>query len=265
MRFAGAGFLVASGLLLVLTLAYVVVAIAVVKATTPAGSGALGPWLAFAPVIVCAGSGRLSPRVLTWTERYGWAAFQGPLATALGLVLMVAVTTTTDSLTLTALSISAGYALALGAAFVAVANKLGSSWVLGLTRLDFSEAILVPRQVLTPAIGQFLGGQALVVIERAPPLLSRSGVGSVSTLAYARGISAAPCSSRRRSARVAIRGSFELTRAAKPGFVRESFSLRLRTNLFVGCCFTFYFVAFDPASARRCSRGGLYLHSRRSE
>jgi peptidoglycan biosynthesis protein MviN/MurJ (putative lipid II flippase) len=256
LRFAAAGFVVAAALLLALTAVYVVAVSIVVELTAPGGSTALGPWLAFAPVILFGGMSGYLAGLLIWTERYGWAAFQIPLATALGLLLMIVVTTTTSSVTLTALAISAGYAFAFLAAFVAIASDLARGWRLDVTVHDLRDALLVPRRAVSPAIGQVLGGQAIVVIERA--LALTIGIGAVSTLAYARGISAAPVFVAQAIAAGVYPGIVRAESRGAMSHVRDSFMTALRTNLFVGCCFMLYFIAFGPGiGAALLSRGAL--------
>jgi putative peptidoglycan lipid II flippase len=260
-RFGAAGFVVAAGLLVTLTLVYVVASVVVVKLTTPSGSGALGPWLAFAPVIVLAGLSGYLGGLLIWAERYGWAAFQGPLSTLLGLLLMIGVATTMHhSLVLTALAISAGYAAALAVAFVALGRNLGRWWLLDLGRREIRDALLVSRQVVSPAIGQVIGGQALVVIERAVALTI--GVGAVSTLAYARGISAAPVFIAQAIGAGVYPGIVRANSVGETRFVRDLFLTALRVNLFAGCCFVLYFALFGPSiGAALLARGALSTQS----
>lgn len=259
-RFAAAGFSVAFVFLAALTLLYVIVAIVAVKVATPTGSGALGPWLAFAPVIVCSGLSGYLGSLLVWTERYGWAAFQIPVASIAGLALMGVVAAATDSLTLIALAISGGYAVALVVAFVAVGRRLGRAWLVHQTRPDLRAALALPRAIASPAFGQLLGGQALVVLERSIALTI--GVGAVSTLTYARGISAAPVFVAQAIGAGVYPGIVRAHSEGATGFVRDSFLTALRVILFVGGAFTFYFLFFGPSvGAALLQRGSLSVDS----
>ncbi len=244
-RYAAAGFTVATAFLLLLTLLYAGVAVVAVKVATPSGSAALGPWLAFAPIILFSGLSGYLGGLLLWTERYGWAAFQIPAATLVGLGLMILVAAHTHSLTLVAGSVSAGYAVAFVIAWVAVTRRLGHAWLVRQGQGSLREALALPRSIVSPALGQVLGGQALVVVERA--LALTVGVGAVATLSYARGISAAPVFVAQAIGAGVYPGIVRAASAGDSARVRESFMKALRVNLLVGSAFMFYFAFFGPS------------------
>jgi putative peptidoglycan lipid II flippase len=239
---AAAGAIISVGIVTVLTGVYLAVALPLVHWLRPDGSGALGPWIAFAPLgIAMALTGYLGG-VLVWLHRYVWAALRYPLAGGASLALLAAAIHYTNGLNTVAVAVSAGYVLALIPLYLAVGSRLGEKWVLRARPSSYRAAWAGRRRVGAGVGAGLIGGQLIVLLERmfAAPL----GAGSVSSLAYARGVAGAPALATEALATGAYPGFVRAHSVGDDEFVRQSFLLWFRLSVIFGVAFAGFFAVF---------------------
>jgi putative peptidoglycan lipid II flippase len=259
-RVAAAGFAASGVVGGALTGLYLAAALPLVAVFAPAGSDDLVPWLVFAALAPALALGAYLSTVLLWLEQYGWAALRFPLASGASLLLLVLATVLTDGVAWTAAAVSAAHVVMLAVLFARVSRELGAGWVLRVTRPALEQAFAVRWQMASPFAGGLVGGQVIVLVERA--LASALAAGTVATLSYARGIAGAPTVV-----------SQAIGAAAYPGLVRAEFggSLRemrglflggLRLNVLVGVVFAAYLALFgDSVTAFVLQRGEFGIAS----
>lgn len=229
---AAAGFAFTALDLLVLTAAYVGVAIVVVKTFAPAGSTALAPWLLLALVAPFMGISGYLTGLLLWLERYGWSALRFPGASGAGLLVMLVAISFTHTLWWIALSVSVGYVLSAFALLIGVGRALGWAWPFTCTRADFRNALEARKLVLAPAVGAVFGGQMIVLFERL--LASTLGPGAISSISYARGVATAPTVFGQAIGASGYPALVRAEAAAAYEFLRGSFLRSFRLSLYAG-------------------------------
>lgn len=237
-----AGAATSLGLVTVLTGLYMAVALPLVASFHPDGSAALGPWIAFAPLgIALALTGYLGG-VLVWLHRYVWSALRYPLGGGTALAFLAAAVHFTNGLNTVAAGVSAGYALAIVPLCFAISRRMGNDWILQATRQGFAAAWAGRGRVGAGVGAGLIGGQLIVLLERllAAPL----GAGSVSSLAYARGVAGAPALATEALGAGAYPGFVRAHSAGDKDFLRESFLVWFRLMLIIGAVFTAFFIAF---------------------
>lgn len=253
---ASAGLVLSLGLLGALTLAYLGVAYILVRTLTPTGTGSFGPWLVFAAVGPALGVTIYLSGVLLWLEHYVAAAIQFPLASLAGLILLGVATALGDRVVWAAAAIAGGYAVAVGVFLAKVARSLGTGWVFQADRPALEEALTVRKQLLSPVAGGLLGGQAIVMLERM--LAATLGPGAVSTLAYARGIAGAPATISQAVGAGVYPGMVRAESVGSTEYLRNSFLIGLRVNVYLGAAFAVYLALFGTSvSAFLLQRGAF--------
>jgi putative peptidoglycan lipid II flippase len=239
---AAAGALISICIVAGMTGIYLAIATPLVIWLHPDGSKALGPWLAFAPLgIVLALSGYLGG-VLVWLHRYVWAALRYPVGGGAALALLAAAVHFTNGLNTVAAGVTLGYAVAFVALYAAVAARLGSGWLSHTTRSAFSGAWGGRRRVGAGVGAGLIGGQLIVLLERllAAPL----GAGSVSSLAYARGVAGAPALATEALGAGAYPGFVRAHSIGDTDFLKQSFLVWFRIAVLAGVAFAAFFIAF---------------------
>lgn len=239
---AAAGAVISLAIVSTLTAIYLAVALPLVSWLHPDGSGALGPWIAFAPLAIALALVGYLGGVLVWLHRYIWAPLRYPLGGGAALALLAAAIHFTNGLNTVAVGVTSGYALALIPLYAAVASRLGRGWVFHATRRGFRAALEGRRRVGAGVGAGLIGGQLIVLLERllAAPL----GAGSVASLAYARGVAGAPALATEAFAAGAYPGFVRAHAAGDEEFLRQSFLVWFRITILVGVAFGVFFVAF---------------------
>jgi putative peptidoglycan lipid II flippase len=239
-----AGFWLATGLLTLVSAAYVAAAAVAVWLEAPAGSTELSVWLAFAPIGILLGlSGYLSG-VLTYFERYAWPPFRSAIATVGGFGLMLLVLVFTRDLVWVAAAVTTGYAASFLALLVETRRAAGRG-VFGFPPGPaFANAFAFRRGLGWPVLGGLLGGQVFVLLERA--LASTIGVGAVSTLSYARGVAFTPMIVSQSIALGIYPGLLRAYEAGEHGYVRGSLMRGFRLTLFLALVLGGFFALFGP-------------------
>lgn len=236
-----AGLWVALALLGGLTLAYVGAIALVVPAERPAG-GAIGPWLAFASVGVTLGlSGYLSAVLLRY-GRYVWPPFRAAVAAVAGLGLTLVAAAASGKIIWVAWAVATGYALALALMLVEVRHVAGRSWLGHPARRAMRVVTGLRRNALAAATSGVIGGQLFVLLERL--LAASVGVGSVASLAYARGAVLSPNVLGQAISAGVYPGMLHSHEAGDRADVTERFVRGLRLTVFLACVFAVYFAAF---------------------
>jgi putative peptidoglycan lipid II flippase len=241
-RLVAGGFWLATGLLVVATVAYVGVATIVVQSTAPTGSSDLGVWYAFAPIGLLLGlSGYLSG-VLTYYERYVWPPFRSAIATVGGFFLTLLALAFTRDLVWLAAAISVGYALSFLTLLFEIRRVVGPATLARPGRDAVGEAFALRGGLSSPVVGGLLGGQIFVLLERA--LASTIGVGAVSTLSYARGVVFTPVIAAQSIALGLYPGMVRAYEVRDLDHVRGSLLRGLRVTLFLAAALASFFAAF---------------------
>jgi putative peptidoglycan lipid II flippase len=242
---AAAGMLVSLLVVSALTLAYLGVAFAVVEIFSPAGTESFGPWLAFGAIAPSVGLAGYAGAVLLWLEEYSWAAARTPLASVSALALLVIAVGLTDRVIWVAVAVGAGYVAGLGVLLARITRLLGPGWILRSTRPAFFEALRVRRHLAAPVAGAVLGGQVIVLLERA--LAATLGVGAVAIVSYARGIASAPAVISQAVGAGAYPGMVRAASVGSRGYLSASFLIGLRVNLYIGTAFAAYVGLFGTS------------------
>lgn len=265
-RLVAAGFWLAVATLIVITVAYVVVATLVVRRAAPAGSSGLGVWYAFAPIGLLLGlSGYLSG-VLTYYERYVWPPFRSAIATVGGFCFTLVALIFTRDLVWIAAAVSLGYALSFVTLVHEIRRVVGHGTLARPGRDAMREAFSLRGGLGAPIIGGLLGGQIFVLLERA--LASTIGVGAVATLSYARGVVFTPVIAAQSIALGIYPGMVRAYEAHDLEYLRRSLVRGLRVTLFLAATFAAFFAlfgnqtisvllergAFDPQAASEAAR-----------
>ena len=241
-RLVSGGFWLAAALLTLVTALYILVAAWVVHAEAPAGSTALGVWLAFAPIGLLLGLGGYLSGVLTYFEHYVWPPFRSAVSTIGGFLLTVLVLLFTHSLVWVACAVSGGYALALAALVLEIRRAAGPAALSRPSREGVAAASSLAGGLTAPVLGGLIGGQIFVLIERA--LASTIGVGAVSTLSYARGIAFTPVIASQSVALGVYPGMVRAYEARDLGHVRGGLLRGIRLTLFLAFVFAAFFATF---------------------
>ena len=239
---AAAGALISVAIVCAMTGVYLAVALPLVLWLHPDGSGALGPWIAFSPLgIALALCGYLGG-VLLWLHRYVWAALRYPIGGGAALALLAAAIHFTNGLNTVAVGVTVGYAIALVPLYAAISARLGNRWALRPTRYGLRSAWQGRRRVGAGVGAGLIGGQLIVLLERllAAPL----GAGSVSSLAYARGVAGAPALATEALSAGAYPGFVRAHSAGDAQFLRQSFLVWFRITVLAGVAFAGFFLAF---------------------
>jgi putative peptidoglycan lipid II flippase len=239
---AAAGALISIAIVAALTGIYLALALPLVIWLHPDGSHAIGPWLAFAPLgIALALSGYLGG-ILVWSHRYVWAALRYPFSGGAALALLAAAIHFTNGLNTVAAGVSTGYAIALLPLYAAVATRLGFGWIRHASASGFSAAFAGRRRVGAGVGAGLIGGQLIVLLERllAAPL----GAGSVSSLAYARGVAGAPALATEALGAGAYPGFVRAHSVGDTDFLKQSFLVWFRIAVLLGVAFAAFFIAF---------------------
>ena len=187
---AAAGFLATLGVLLAVTALYLAAAAAIVPVDSPAGSHSLAPWVAAAAIGPAMGLAAYVSAVLLWLEHYTWAAARLPIGSAAGVVFLGVAATQTKDVAWFLLAWSLGYLVTVVALYARIARDLGAWWMFAHSRAARQRALALRRKLVAPTLGSILGGQVIVLVERA--LAASLGPGAVSLISYARGIAGAP-------------------------------------------------------------------------
>ena len=230
-RLFSAGLWLAALALVGLTAVYLVAVAFFVPRATPAGTGSLLPWIAFAPVGVFFGLGAYCAAPLLHYERYVWPALRGAAATVVGLVLTAVVVALGGGVVWIGLAVSSGYGVALLLLVIEIVS-IGRTSIFAPPGRWAIRAVRSLWPKLSASAGSgVIGGQVFVLIERV--LTAPLGVGAVASISYARGVAYTP----------AILGQAissgvypSLLRAHAAGaleYVRERFVSGLRLTLFV--------------------------------
>src|SRR5436190_2398511 len=255
-RLAGAGLWLALALLVVVTAGYLAVAAVVVPADAPAGSTALGVWVAFAPIGIFFGLGGYLGGVLTYYERYVWPPFRSAIGTVASFVLTLVVIAFTHDLVWVAAAVSAGYALSLLALLFEVRSAAGAGALGVPSRAALTRALGLSGGLVAPVLGGLLGGQIFVLLERA--LAATTGVGAVATLSYARGIVFVPLIVAQSIALGIYPGMLRAYQADDLEHVRGSLVRGLRLTLFVGLALAVFFAAYGQETMRVLLERGAF-------
>ena len=238
----GAGLWLTLGLAVALTALYLAIAIPLVQTVSGGRFDPLGPWLAFAPIgILLSLAGYLSG-VLLRLERYVWPPFRLAVASMAGLALSLAVITVTHEVTWVAAAVAAGHAFAVALLVLEVVQVMGGRWLRPPSRAHVRDVLHVRSRVGASVASGLLGGQVLVLVERA--LAATLGVGAVSTLSYARGVAFTPNVLGHSIAAGLYPGMVRAHEASRDAAVRERFTRGLRLTLFVAVPTAVFFVAF---------------------
>jgi peptidoglycan biosynthesis protein MviN/MurJ (putative lipid II flippase) len=241
-QLAASGFILTVALLVAATLLYSGVAIVLVTVFTPAGSGDIWPWLAFAVLAPAMGIGGLLSGLLIWQHRYGWAAARAPLASLAGLVWLAVAVELSNRVVWIAVAVSGGYIVAAGVLYFVVGRSLGRSWLLAASRQGLAAAAEVRTLLIGPSVGAAMGGQVLVTIERV--LAGTLGAGSVASISYARGMATAPTVLAQAVGASAYPRLVHAEAANDLGHIRESLVRGLRLSLYLGVSTTAFLVLF---------------------
>jgi putative peptidoglycan lipid II flippase len=239
---AGAGAVVSVAMVSAMTAVYLAIALPLVSWLHPDGSSALGPWIAFAPLGIALALTGYMGGVLIWLHRYVWAALRYPLGGGAALALLAAAIHFTNGVNTVAAGVTLGYSLALIPIYAAIARRLGKDWALHASRSGFHAAWQGRRRVGAGVGAGLIGGQLIVLLERllAAPL----GAGSVSSLAYARGVAGAPALATEALAAGAYPGFVRAHSSGDARFLRQSFLVWFRITIIAGIAFAAFFVAF---------------------
>ncbi len=262
-QLAASGLVICAAVLAALSAAYVAAAALIVQLVTPTGSADLAIWLAFVPIPLGLGLSAFLGAVLLWREHYVWSAARLPVATAIGLALAAAAALADKGVVWFGLATSAGYVLTAVVLYLRVAGDLGVRWPARVDRQALGQAWGVRRKLVAPAIGSVIGGQVLVLVERA--LASPLGIGSVAAIAYARGIATAPTAVSQALGAAVYPALVRGNAAASPAYIRDLVGRGLRLAILFGTGIGAYLAlfgtdviafllqrgAFDAASAER--------------
>lgn len=233
-----AGFWVSLGLLSLVTVVYLGVAAAVVAVAEPAGSAALAPWAAFAPIGVLLGLGSYLAAVLLRLERYVWPPFRSAASTLVALGLSAVALALGAEVVWVALAVTAGYAVACLLLAVEVVATAGGA-MLGLpSRASVAELAPLRRRFATAVAGGIIGGQIFVLAERA--LAASLGVGAVAAISYARGVAFTPGVVAQSISLGLYPGMLRAHAAGDVEDLRRSYIGGLRITLFVALCTAAY-------------------------
>ena len=255
-RFVAAAFWLASSALLIVTALYAAAAWMIVDIAAPAGSTRVGVWWMFAPVAPLLGASGLLSGVLTYHERYVWPPFRAAIATVAGFVLTGAVVVFTHDLVWVAAAVTSGYALSFLALVLEVRRVAGAA-AFGRPHRDASADVLRSAHGLpAPIIGGLLGGQVFVLLERT--FAASIGVGSVSTLAYARGVVFTPAIVAQSIALGVYPGMLRAYEARALGSVRAAYEQGLRLTLFLGLAGGGLFALFGRATVHVLLERGAF-------
>lgn len=236
-----AGLWIALALLGGPTLMYLAAVAIVVPAERPAG-GAVGPWLAFASIAVTLGlSGYLSAVLLKY-ERYVWPPFRAAVAAVTGLGLTLVAAVVSGGIFWVAVAVASGYAIALALMLGELRRSAGRGWLGRPRRQAVREVVRLWRNALTATASGVIGGQLFVLIERL--LASYAGVGSVASLAYARGAVLSPNVLGQAISAGVYPGMVNSYAVGDRADVRERFVRGLRLSVFLGSVFAVYFAAY---------------------
>jgi peptidoglycan biosynthesis protein MviN/MurJ (putative lipid II flippase) len=241
-QLAAAGFVLTAALLIATTLLYSSVAIVLVSVFTPAGSGDIWPWLAFAALAPAMGIAGLLSGLLIWQHRYGWAAARSPLASLAGLVGLAFAVELSNKIVWIALALSGGYIFAALVLYFVVARSLGRSWVLATSGKGLAAAAEVRTMLIGPSVGAAIGGQVLVTIERV--LAATIGAGSVASISYARGMATAPTVLAQAVGASAYPRLVRAEAVSDLVHIRESLVRGLRLSLYLGIATSAFLVLF---------------------
>jgi putative peptidoglycan lipid II flippase len=239
---AASGVIVAAGIVSAITLLYLGVSSPLVLWLHPDGTGALGPWLAFAPLGAALGVGAYLSGVLLWQERYVWSASRYPIGSLTALGLLAAAVHFTNGLNTVAVAVTLGYAFTLVPLYAATTARLSRGWPLRVTRAGLRAAWHERKRVGAAVGGGLIGGQIIVLLERllAAPL----GAGSVASLSYARGVAGAPALVSEGFSAGAYPGFVRAAAVGDSVFLRSSFLVWFRLTIVSGTAFAVYFALF---------------------
>jgi putative peptidoglycan lipid II flippase len=259
-RLVGAGLWLASGLLVIVTLAYLGVAALIVRSAAPTGSRDLSVWYAFAAIGPLMGVSGYVTGVLTYHERYVWPPFRSAVASLAGFVLMLIVSIWTSSLVWVAVAVTSGYAISFAALLVEIRRVAGSAALLPPARRDMRRAAALSGGLVSPVLGGLLGGQVFVLLERL--LASTLGVGAVATLSYARGVAFTPVIVAQSIALGVYPGMVRAYEAEDLDHVNGSIVRGLRLTLFFGAALGTFFLLFGAETIDvLLRRGALGLNA----
>jgi putative peptidoglycan lipid II flippase len=238
----GAGLWLTLGLAIALTGLYLAITIPLVELVFGRGLDRLGPWLAFAPIAILLSVAGYLGGVLLRLERYVWPPFRLAAASLAGLALALAVITVTRDVTWVAAAVAAGHAFAVVLLVLEVSHVMGARWLGPPSRAHVRDVLHVRSRVGASVASALLGGQVLVLLERA--LAATLGIGAVATLSYARGVAFTPNVLGHSIAAGLYPGMVRAHEASREAAVRERFSRGLRLTLFVAVPTAVFFLAF---------------------
>jgi putative peptidoglycan lipid II flippase len=241
-RLVAAGFWLAGGLLLLVTIGYLAIATVIVRSASPAGSSSLAVWIAFAPIAPLLGLAGYLSGVLTYFERYVWPPFRSSIATVGGFLLTLVVIAFTRDVAWVAAAVTGGYALSFAALAVEIRGAAGHG---GLARPDrgaAAEAFSLRGGLTAPIVGGLLGGQVFVLLERT--LAASVGVGAVAALSYARGVVFTPLILAQAIALGLYPGMLRAYEARDLEHVRGSLVRGLRLTLFSSLALAAFFAMY---------------------
>jgi putative peptidoglycan lipid II flippase len=252
--------LVASGLwcvvllLLGVTLAYAGVAVLVARMAAPAGSHALGPWLAFSPIVLLLGLSGYLAAVLLDQQRYVWPPFRTAAASIGAVIFVGPILGFTHRLTFVAAGVTAGYALSC--VLMLVETRDTGRLFSRPDRASIAELLGLWRKAGVSGLSFLLGGQAFVLIERT--IAASAGVGAVATLSYARGIVFTPNILGQAIAAGIYPGMVRSHERREPDVVRDALLRGLRLTIFFAVSIAVYFAAFGvPLTGTLLQRGAF--------
>lgn len=255
-RLAATGLWLTAGLLAVVTVAYVGVAAAVVRLQAPAGSSHLGPWLAFAPIILLLGLSGYLGAVLLQQQRYIWPPFRTAAATIGGLVFVGVALFFTHRLAVVGAGVTAGYALSCALMLAEARNAGRGVLVARPDGASAAELVGLWRKAAVSGLSGLLGGQAFVLLERA--IAASAGVGAVATLSYARGVAFTPNVLGQAVASGMYPGILRAHERRELDVVRDFFVRGLRLTIFLAAALATYFAAFgSPVIVALLERGAF--------
>jgi putative peptidoglycan lipid II flippase len=260
---AAAGFWLAAAGLILVALAYAVVASIVVRIAAPAGSTELDVWYAFVPIAPLLGLSGYVSGVLTYYERYVWPPFRSAIATVGGFALTLGVVAFTHDLVWIAAAVSGGYALSFVALALEIRRAVGPGALGRPLRAAAAEALALRGGLGAPVVGGLLGGQVFVLAERT--LAASIGVGAVASLSYARGVVFTPLIIAQSIALGLYPGMLRAYEARNLEHVRASLVRGLRLTLFLAFATAAFFALYGRETVSVLLEHGAFgPHSARS-
>jgi putative peptidoglycan lipid II flippase len=253
-KLLAAGLWLTVAIMVVATAAYTGVAIVVARVAAPGGSTSLGPWLAFAPIMLLLGLSSYLSAVLLYQQRYVWPPFRTAAASIAGLAFVAPILAFTHRLEFAALGITAGYAVSC--ALMLLETRDTGALFARPDRASAVELFGLWRNAGLAGLSSLVGGQAFVLVERV--LASSMGVGAVSSISYARGIAFTPNILGQAVATGVYPGMVRAYERHEVDVVRDALLRGLRLTTFFALSLATYFAAFGvPVTSALLQRGAF--------